>query len=356
MLMFVAGIEIDFESIREAGARALVLPVTSVLGFFGVAAAIGIWRNLSVLELLIVSASSVGMPLAVLQETGQLQRPLGRYVLLTASIGEFVSILGITGYEVFAQNASGLHRAFTLIKVISLFVGSALLVRWARAAVWWRPEPFRRLIQHHDVAELGVRSGLLVLFAFVLLAAGLGVEPILGAFIAGSLMAFVLREKTILESKIAALGQGLFIPIFFIAVGIRFDPRVLDGGATREALILAGVVIAVKLIPSLIFAPRTLGLRDRVAAASLPAAPLTLIVAIAAIGIRLGAIRERQQASFVLLAIMLSLGFPALFRFAVRSPPESDEVGVPQPAIAFHSPLRRLVRAASPPSRRRTRR
>jgi Kef-type K+ transport system membrane component KefB len=324
MLMFVAGMEIDFESLRGAGRRALLLPAMSVLGFVGVAAAIGIWRNLSVLELLVVSASSVGMPLAVLQETGQLHRPLGRYVLLTASIGEFVSILGITGYELFAEEASVPHRAFKLVKVLLLFGVSALLIRWARAVVWWKPEPFRRLIQHHDVAELGVRSGLLVMFAFVLIAAGLGVEPILGAFMAGALMAFVLREKAMLESKIAALGHGLFIPIFFIVVGVRFDPRLLDVAAVRDAFALFAVVAAVKIIPSLLFAPRALGFRARSAAACLLAAPLTLVVAIAAIGVRLGAIQEREQASLVLLAIALSVGFPTLFRVVAPSSADNE--------------------------------
>ncbi len=278
------------------------------------------------LELLVVSASSVGMPLAVLQESGQLQRPLGRYVLLTASIGEFVSILGITAYELFAEEASLPHRVFKLMKVLLLFGVSALLIQWARAVVWWKPEPFRRLIQHHDVAELGVRSGLLVMFAFVLIAAGLGVEPILGAFIAGALMAFVLREKTMLESKIAALGHGLFIPIFFIVVGVRFDPRLLDIAAVRDAFALLVVVAAVKIIPSLLFAPRPIGFRERTAAACLLAAPLTLVVAIATIGVRLGAIHEREQASFVLLAIALSVGFPTLFRVVAPAAPENEPI------------------------------
>jgi Kef-type K+ transport system membrane component KefB len=321
ILMFVAGMEIDFESIRGAGAKALLFPAMSVLGFVGVAAGIGIWRNLSVLELIVVSASSVGMPLAVLQETGQLQRAVGRYVLLTVSIGEFVSILAIIGYELFAEEASLPHRTYKLVKVLLLFGGSAVIIRWARAVVWWKPEPFRRLIQHHDVAELGVRSGLLVMFAFVLLAAGLGVEPILGAFIAGALMAFVLREKMILESKIAALGHGLFIPIFFIVVGVRFDPRVLDISALKSAFVLLVIVATVKTIPALLFAPRELGFRQRIAAGCLFAAPLTLIVAIATIGLRLGAIHAKEQASFVLLAIALSVGFPTLFRIVVPPAP-----------------------------------
>lgn len=314
ILMFVAGMEIDFEGLRRAGPRGLLFPTFAVILFIGLATAIGIWRRLSIIELIAVSASSVGMPLAVLQETGQLQKPLGRHVLLTASVGEFVSILAITGYEVFAEEATVTHRVLKLVKVVALFVLSAVAIRWARAAVWWRPEPFRRLLRHHDVAELGVRTGLLVMFAFVVVAAMLGVEAILGAFIAGALVAFVLREKSTLESKISALGQGLFIPIFFIVVGVRFNPRVLTPEAIRDALFFAAAVAVVKMLPTLVSSPRELDVRDRLAAGSLLAAPLTLLVAIATIGRRLGAIDATREATFVLLALVLSLGFPIVFR------------------------------------------
>jgi Kef-type K+ transport system membrane component KefB len=152
------------------------------------------------------------------------------------------------------------------------------------------------------------------MFAFVVIAASLGVEAILGAFIAGALVAFVLREKSTLESKIAALGHGLFIPIFFIVVGVRFDPRLLDMGAIRDAAVLVVVAAAVKIVPTLIFAPLELGVRARLAAGSLLAAPLTLVVAVAAIGRRLGVLDEAREASFVLLALSLSIGFPIVFR------------------------------------------
>ncbi len=321
VLMFVAGMEIDFESLRGAGLKSLIVPSLSVLAFFVASIAVAIWRHLSAIELLVVSASSVGMPLAILQETKRLQSPVGRHVLLTASIGEFVSILGITGFELLSEDAPLQHRALRVAKVLLLFVFSAVVIRWARAAVWWRPEPFRRLTQHHDVAELGVRTGLLVMFAFVVIAAMLGVEAILGAFIAGALVAFVLREKHTLESKLAALGHGLFIPIFFIVVGVRFDPRLLDLAAIRDALGLVVIVAAVKILPSLVFASRELGLRERFAAGALLSAPLTLVVAIGMIGRRLGAVDERQQAAFILLAMILSVCFPILFRVLLRSPP-----------------------------------
>lgn len=314
ILMFVAGMELDFESLRRAGPRGLLLPTVAVLLFVGVAAGFGIWMHLSVIELVLVSATSVGMPLAVLQETGLVQRKIGRHVMLTASLGEFFSILAVTGYELIAEEGTAFHRAFKVVKVVLLFAASATVIRWARAAVWWRPELFRRLLQHHDVAELGVRTGLLIMFGFVVLAAMLGVEAILGAFIAGALVAFVLREKSTLESKISALGHGLFIPIFFIVVGVRFNARELSFSALRHALVFAAVVAAVKMLPTLVASPRALGLRERLAAGALLSAPLTLLVAIAAIGRRLGALDDEREATFVLLAILLSVGFPILFR------------------------------------------
>jgi Kef-type K+ transport system membrane component KefB len=167
-----------------------------------------------------------------------------------------------------------------------------------------------------------------VLFAFVLIASTLGVETILGAFIAGALVAFVLREKTVLEAKIAALGHGLFIPIFFV-VGVRFDPRVLSLDALRQAGLLLGIVAVVKIVPALVFAPRALGLRERLAAGSLLAAPLTLLVALASIGLRLGAITPSEEATFLLLALALSVGFPVLFRALV---PAADPATAPAPA------------------------
>lgn len=320
ILMFVAGLEIDFDGLRAAGPRMLLLPTLVVLGIVVITAIVGVWLHLSILELLVVSASSVGMPLAVLQEAGQLQRPFGRHVLLTASIGEFVSILGVTGYELFAEEATTMHRLVKVIKVALLFGASAVLIRWARAVVWWWPEPFRRFSHHHDVAEIGVRAGLLIMFAFVVMAASLGVEAILGAFIGGALVAFVLREKGPLELKIAALGHGLFIPIFFIMVGVRFDPRLLTLHAIRDASLFVIVVAAIKILPSLAFAPRGLGMRDRFAAGALLSAPLTLVVAIAAIGRRLGAIDAEREATLVLLALILSVGFPIAFRLIGVTP------------------------------------
>jgi hypothetical protein len=83
----------------------------------------------------------------------------------------------------------------------------------------------------------------------------------------------------------------------------------------------AGVV---KIVPALVFAPPELGLRDRLAAGALVAAPLTLVVAIGAIGVELGLVPPALGTGFVLVAVALSVLFPILFRLLAGGPAEHE--------------------------------
>lgn len=320
VLMFMAGLEIDFAGLRSAGPRSLIVPSLVLLGIAASAALAARVLHLGAVQALAVTAMAVGLPLATLKETGHASTRLGRHIMLTASMGEFMVILGITGVELAEDGAASLHTALRIGKIAALFTLSVLALRFARALVWWYPQPFRRLIESHDVSELGVRVGLFIMLAFVAISSLAGVESILGAFLGGMLLGFVLRQKEVLEGKIAALGNGLFIPIFFTVVGVRFDASVLDRSTMQQAAVLAGAAALCKLLPALIIAPRGMSLRERFGVGCLLASPLTLIVAIAAIGRSLGLITPGVQASLLLLAILLSLTFPTLFKLVAPTP------------------------------------
>ena len=336
ILMFIAGMEIDFEAIRQAGRSALVSPFLASLAIGALAFVVSVLRKLGSIETLALGAISIGMPLAVLQETGHVRSPIGRYVLLTGSIGEFLCIIAITGVEIASGEGGPVDIITRVVKILALFAVSAIAIRWARALVWWFPEPFSRLVDHHDVAELGVRVGLSLMLGFVLMSTIFGVEPILGAFIAGALVSFVLRQKHVLESKIAAVGHGFFIPIFFVVVGLRFDPRVLDLESLRQALVLSGFAFVAKLVPSVLFSWREIGLRGRVAAGSLLSAPLTLVVAIAAIGHELHRIDERTSATLLLMGMLVSVVLPILFK-ALAGTHRAAEAAPEAPSAVAHS-------------------
>lgn len=337
ILMFIAGMEIDFEAIRDAGRSALVRPFVVSLAIGVLSLGVAILRKLGPIETLVLGAISVGMPLAVLQDTGQIRTQLGRYVLVTASIGEFLCIIAITGVEIASGEGGVVDMSTRVGKMLVLFAVSAIAIRFARALVWWYPEPFSRLVDHHDVAELGVRVGLALMLAFVLMSAIFGVEPILGAFIAGALVSFVLRQKHSLESKIAAVGHGFFVPIFFVMVGVRFNARVLDLESLKQALVLSGFAFAAKLVPNLLFSWRELGFRQRFAAGSLLSAPLTLVVAIAGIGHELHRIDDRQNATLLLMGMMVSVVLPIVFKLLV-GPPKPEGNAPAGGAAGVHAP------------------
>ena len=74
----------------------------------------------------------------------------------------------------------------------------------------------------HDPDEIGIRFSLALLFVFVGLAILLDMDPILGAFMAGAIFAFVFRDSGDLEERLSGFAYGFLIPIFFISVGVRF--------------------------------------------------------------------------------------------------------------------------------------
>ena len=75
-------------------------------------------------------------------------------------------------------------------------------------------------------AEIRVRAAVVLLVGFVALAAKLGLETILGAFLAGAVVGLVDKDTSShphFRTKLEALGYGFLIPVFFVASGLRLD-------------------------------------------------------------------------------------------------------------------------------------
>src|SRR5690606_25880182 len=76
----------------------------------------------------------------------------------------------------------------------------------------------------HATVQIKVRGAFVILLIFVVLAESLGVELILGAFLAGMLVGlFKSPQDDNLVHKLEAFGFGLFIPIFFIVTGANLN-------------------------------------------------------------------------------------------------------------------------------------
>lgn len=318
-LMFLAGLELDFASLERRGGR-LLWTSGSVAGLTVGLAFLGTWfMGWPYFFGIVLGAMSIGIVLVALREAGATRSDFGQIVILAGSAGEFLTILIFTVYGIISRYGIGLDSLVDSMKLVLVFLVAYVVLRMLRLLVWWFPSQFSRMVEVEDPSEIGIRAGLALMMAFFAISEWLGMEAILGAFLAGALFSFVFREKGILETKLTGLGHGFFIPVFFIHVGVSYDLDALWNPAIvpllSQLLVLSLLVKLVAATPLAVmgFGPRQIG-----AAALLLATPLTLLVAIAALGLELGVLNEGESAAVILTAAISALVFPTAFRKIAR--------------------------------------
>lgn len=316
-LMFLSGLEIDFSLLTRLPARRQKgQPSPLSLAFVNFLAtvlfAIPVGFALVRLDLtgdpwmmaLILSTTSLGIVMPVLKERGLSSGVFGQTVVLAALLADFFTMLLITVYVTLFSN--GLTIEILLIGV--LFI--AFLMTYRLGLTQLRRPAVRRLIESLEAAtsQFKVRGSIALMLAFVVLAEFVDVELILGAFLAGAVLSLLsTRDEEGLREKLEAFGFGFFIPVFFIGVGIDFDlPLLLENSmALQLAPVLLLVSIMIKLLAALVFR-RAFSWRDTFAAGWLLSARLSLIIAAAAIGLRIGVISEGTNAAIIFVAALTS--------------------------------------------------
>lgn len=329
ILMFSAGMEIDFAPLKKRGSRLLGVAwqwVAMALALtVGGAWLIGVgpWPALAVCSV------SIGLASVFLRERGLLTESLGQVILACGLIGETLSIMALTLLDFHHELGFSLDFLWSVLQFTGIFVLAYFLMRLFRFIIWWYPKKVGAFLDSGDPLELGVRLAVALLFIFLAAAAVLGVESILGAFIAGALFGFIFQEREVVADKINAMGQGFFVPIFFIVVGSHFDPQELFAALSGIGFVkLIVLALAVKILASIILLRLGLNLRDVLAGGLLFSAPLTLTVAVAEVGVRLGAVSREMQGSLILVAVITGLACPFLARLIL---PQKKEVSASTP-------------------------
>ena len=320
LFLLVAGLELDFNEIERAGRRALagalLVSVASIGAALGLSHALGWSPSVG----LAAGATSVPLLMPVLRELGRLSSPTGRRLITLAALGEVVTVAVIALFELLGgHEAASLGAALRLILPV---LGVVLVGVLLRTAAWWYPSFFGRLVASEDPQELGVRVGLGLMFVFVGLAILGGIEPVLGAFLAGLTLAYVLRDKGALEHKLGSMAYGVFVPVFFVSVGVRLQ---LSGAQLLAdlpfVLSLLGVMLAAKAVSGAFLLAHGVRARHALAGTLLLASPLTLVIAIADLAVRAEAITGSQEAAVVAAGMVASLLFPTLARLLLAEPP-----------------------------------
>lgn len=329
-LMFLSGVEIDFGLLgRLARAKAgrRIFALTGTYLFLVLAGGIGAGFLFSSSGLvpspwliaLILTTVSVGLTLAMLKEKQLGSTEYGQTILVIALALDVATMVLLA--VLVALTAGGNPAQLALIGL--LFVAVFLVYAGGKLL---GPSPLMAELAH-ATSQIGVRGAFMLIFIFAFLSETLGIEIILGAFLAGAIVSLISQsDETSLHLKLDAIGFGFLVPVFFIMVGAEFDVAALV--ARPEALILAASIVAaaymIKVLPATIFAKR-FGLKESIALGVVVTPGLSLAVAAAEIGFRLELLNASTHSAMILLAIVTAAISPLIFERMVPSAPGQEK-------------------------------
>ena len=319
MLFFFAGYEIDLRRIAGEPLRlaalgwALSLALAYTIG--GVLAAAGIVLSL-VYTGSALATTAIGTLIPILSDSGELRTRFGTYLLAAGAVGEFGPILLLT---LVLSTQGALHNAAILIAFVVLAVAVALLV--VRSTDRTVPLLERTI---EKSSQLAVRWIVVLVFALVALAAELGLDLLLGGFAAGLITRQMLKEREIpgFDSKLTAVGFGVFIPFFFVFSGMQLDVDALFSSVSGVVKLVVFFILfaVVRGTPALLLYRQVLNGRERQALAWFSSTQLPLVLAITTVAQRTGHMRTSTAASLVGAAVLSTLIYPLMGLRARRAP------------------------------------
>lgn len=319
ILMYLAGLEINFESIKKTPLRKkfVYLLVVILIFIFSVLTIVDL--KLNNVFILVMLATAIGLLYPVLKDSNLLSKPFGQSLLIIGSIGEVISLLSITVFFVIYKDGISLKALQHLLAVFLFFATIYLALSLFRLYIWWNPEKVNTFLKTNDITETSVRTNFMNMFVFVAIANLLGLENIIGAFFGGMIFAMVFKERHEITEKLASLGYGFLIPIFFISVGLKFDiTEFLNIEVLILALKLSILILIVRFFASFILIFAKFSIEEILATAFALSVPLTLLVAIATLGLDTGAFTEEVASSIILTAITTGLFYPWVFKNIVK--------------------------------------
>jgi Kef-type K+ transport system membrane component KefB len=316
LLMFIAGLETNLGEMRRVGHVAFWAAVGGVALPFAGGAAVAVWCGLplaweGLFVGAILTATSVSISAQTLMELGVLRSREGTVILGAAVIDDVIGILVLSFVVAFARTNGHVDLASTgmvLGRMIGFFALAYLLGTSLSAVGRWA--------ERLRVSQALLAIVLAVVFVYAWSAEALGgVAAITGAYLAG---VFFARTpfKSRIDAGIHPLTYSMFVPVFFVGIGLEADARHL-GGRVLFTLLLVIVAIVSKALGCGVGA-RVMGMTRResvrVGVGMISRGEVGLIVA--GYGLAHGLIDTGIFSASVLMVLATTLVTPPLLRLA----------------------------------------
>jgi Na+:H+ antiporter len=317
-LLFWVGLETRLSDLRAVGAVALTagalgvaLPLAAGLGL-GVLLGKAFATSLFIGAALV--ATSVGITAAVLIELDALDRRASRTILGAAIIDDILAmVLLAVAAGIAAEGGVDVGSIITVVVLAVAFVtfvglgGTRLLAA--------RP----RMLHAPRFSESPLLPAVIVCLGLAAFAAQIGLAAIIGAFLAGMVVAET-KEQHPIEEEVAPL-YAFFPPFFFAFIGMEIDLSVFTSADTLALLVAITAIAAVTKFAGAWLGARRLGARDAafVGVGMVPRGEVGIIVA--GIGRTLGVIDDELFGVIVAMSVVTTLLVPPVLRALVRRQP-----------------------------------
>ena len=313
LLMFIAGLELHFGEMQRnirvavsAGFLGVIFPI--VLGW-GTGQLFGMDPTASIFLGLTLGATSVSISAQTLIELKVLRSRVGLSLLGAAVFDDILIILFLSVFLAVQAGGGTSPGVLMIVLRMILFIVFSILF-----GLWALPWLIRK------TSRLPISQGLLTISLIVMFVYGIaaelfgGMAAITGAFLAG-LMLGRCPEKERIEAGTHALAYGLFVPIFFVNIGLSINLR----GFALESVLMTLVIIVVAVAGKWLGAgwgARLGGLAGieavQLGAGMISRGEVGLIVA--DVGIREGLIFDSEFSAIVMMVLVTTLITPPILR------------------------------------------
>ena len=327
LLLVLAGFETDLGLITKLGRPAVLVAVGSMLVPAGAGSVVG-WlipgeflgpeakRSTFLLFVaLAVSVSALAVVAKILSDLGLMRRDFGQITVAVGMANDVVGwvLLGVLAGVVASGSISAVDILISvggllLFLVLALTVGQWLVDRW-----------LRRTRRSSDSLGAAVTVAVVTMLGFGVVTQGLGVEAVLGAFVAGVVLHRSRFVDERLEHSLERLTSSFFAPVFFATAGLQVNLLLLED---PTILIWTVVIVSVAIVAKFVGAyggARVAG-RSHRAGLALGAglnARGTLEIVIASVGLSLGVFNTASFTIIVLVPLVTSIFASVALRIVV---------------------------------------
>lgn len=250
MLMFFAGLETNLKDLIKTGPKAFLIACAGVLvpliggfllysGFYGFEAVGTDQFYTAVFIGVIMTATSVSITVATLQELGHLKDMVGTTIMSAAIIDDVIGIIVLTFVVGFKNPGSS---PFKVIGNTVLFFVMALVLGMIGYRV------FRYLDKKYPHTRRIPIFGLVLCFALAYIAEKyFGIADITGAYVAGIILCSI-QDSAYIARKIDISAYMIFGPIFFASIGIKTSIGAMTGTLLLFSIGFVIVALVAKII------------------------------------------------------------------------------------------------------------